>query len=57
MLQRIKMNPKNTYKNTRSSILRNKANAEKKESEKLYKKVEEELRQDKEKEQSVNSFI
>jgi len=52
MLQKIRMNPKNTYKNTRSSILRNKAILEKKESDKLYNEVEEELRQDKEKDQS-----
>ncbi|ORX53373.1 hypothetical protein BCR36DRAFT_411148 [Piromyces finnis] len=51
MLQRVRLQPTITYKNTRSSILRNKAIIEKDESEKLYKDIEKELQQDKKREQ------
>lgn len=54
MLQRIRMCPKKTYKDTRSSILRNKAKLEKEESKELYNKIEKELLQDKKKDQIVN---
>jgi len=53
MLERIKTKPQITYKNTRSTILRNKAKIEKDESEKLYKDVENEIRLDKERNKMV----
>jgi len=52
MSQRVSTKPIITYKDTRSSILRNKAKNEKDESEKLYKEVENKIRQDKEKDHS-----
>ncbi|ORX77493.1 hypothetical protein BCR32DRAFT_295574 [Anaeromyces robustus] len=58
ILQKVRMQPTNTYKDTRSSILRNKSIIEKDESEKLYKEIEKELWQDKERDQlKIKNYV
>ncbi|OUM67132.1 hypothetical protein PIROE2DRAFT_5514, partial [Piromyces sp. E2] len=57
-LERFKTQPLVTYRDTRSSLLRNKAKNEKDESEKLYKDVEKEIREDKEKDQlKIKNYV
>jgi len=50
-IERLKLQPTNTYKETRSSILRNRAKKEKNEIENLYNEIESEVLQDKEQKQ------
>jgi len=58
IIQQLKMQPTNTYRETRSSILRNKAKKEKDESENLYNEVESEIRQDKENQQlKIKNYV